>query len=161
MFSYPDAQRYRVGANYQQLPCNKPLAQVYSPYQRDGAGTINGNYGADPDYVRSDFRKMAFRPDSATKGHEEWNGRMQAYTTVVTGKDFVQSRELWHIICKEKGGKEQFLENITPMLSQAVPELREKAIGELYMETFAVVLLPHTDNIKLCSHESTKVSRIL
>ena len=50
MFSYPDAARYRVGPNYQQLPCNKARSPVYSPYQRDGPSTINGNYGGDPDY---------------------------------------------------------------------------------------------------------------
>lgn len=49
MFSYPDAARYRVGPNYQQIPCNK-AKYVYSPYQRDGPGCINGNYGSDPDY---------------------------------------------------------------------------------------------------------------
>jgi catalase len=49
MFSYPDAARYRIGPNYQQLPCNRAL-HVYSPYQRDGPMRIDGNYGADPDY---------------------------------------------------------------------------------------------------------------
>jgi catalase len=70
MFSYPDAARHHVGTNYQQLPCNKSLSQVYSPYQRDGTSTINNNYGGDPDYVRSDFRKMEFRPHGAAKGHK-------------------------------------------------------------------------------------------
>jgi catalase len=51
MFSYPDAARYRVGPNYQQLPCNRAL-NVYSPYQRDGPMRIDGNYGSDPDYGR-------------------------------------------------------------------------------------------------------------
>lgn len=60
MFSYPDAARYRVGPNYNQLPPNRPLSTVYSPYNRDGPGTINGNYGGDPDYVRSEFRPMKF-----------------------------------------------------------------------------------------------------
>ena len=131
MFSYPDAARYRLGANYQQLPPNKPLSQVYSPYQRDGVGTINGNYGADPDYVRSGFRKMNFRPHTAPYGNEAWNGKMQSYATTVTDKDFEQSRELWHIICNEEGGKKQFLDNITPTLADVVPELCQKAIGEL------------------------------
>lgn len=49
MFSYPDAARYRVGPNYQQLPCNRPL-EAYSPYQRDGPMRVDGNYGSDPDY---------------------------------------------------------------------------------------------------------------
>jgi len=130
MFSYPDAARYRLGVNYQQLPCNKPLSAVYSPYQRDGVGTINGNYGPE-------FRKMAFRSDGEPKGHEAWSGKLQSYATVVTDKDFEQSRELWHIICKEEGGKKQFLDNITPSLSQVVPELCEKAIGKLIVELFA------------------------
>jgi catalase len=54
MFSYPDAARYRVGANYQQLPCNK-AKYVYSPYQRDGPMRLDGNYGSDPDYGTSPF----------------------------------------------------------------------------------------------------------
>jgi catalase len=35
LFSYPDAQRYRIGTNYQQLPVNEPLADVHS-YNKDG-----------------------------------------------------------------------------------------------------------------------------
>jgi catalase len=49
MFSYPDAARYRVGPNYQQLPCNR-AKYVYSPYQRDGPMRYDGNYGGEPDY---------------------------------------------------------------------------------------------------------------
>lgn len=79
MFSYPDSQRYRLGPNYQQLPCNAPLSSVYSPYQRDGPGTINGNYGADPDYVRSSFRTVGKGPTDIK--HDEWVGRIQAYTS--------------------------------------------------------------------------------
>src|SRR5258708_1824268 len=26
MFAYPDAARYRLGVNYQQLPCNRPVS---------------------------------------------------------------------------------------------------------------------------------------
>jgi catalase len=51
MFSYPDAARYRVGPNWQQLPCNR-AKYVYSPYNRDGPMRYDGNYGADPDYGR-------------------------------------------------------------------------------------------------------------
>jgi catalase len=49
MFSYPDAARYRIGPNYQQLPPNAPK-KAYSPYQRDGPMRFDGNYGSDPDY---------------------------------------------------------------------------------------------------------------
>jgi catalase len=36
MFSYPDAHRYRIGANYQQLPINRPRVVVRN-YNQDGA----------------------------------------------------------------------------------------------------------------------------
>jgi catalase len=36
MFSYPDAHRYRIGANYNQLPVNAPVAALHS-YSKDGA----------------------------------------------------------------------------------------------------------------------------
>lgn len=36
LFAYPDAQRYRVGANYQLLPVNRPHNAVNN-YQRDGS----------------------------------------------------------------------------------------------------------------------------
>ncbi|KGX93980.1 catalase [Pontibacillus halophilus JSM 076056 = DSM 19796] len=40
LFSYPDTQRYRLGANYTQLPVNCPFAQV-SNNQRDGSMQFN------------------------------------------------------------------------------------------------------------------------
>lgn len=36
LFSYPDAHRHRIGANYRQLPVNAPVAPVHS-YSKDGA----------------------------------------------------------------------------------------------------------------------------
>ncbi|MFP3468379.1 catalase, partial [Leifsonia sp. SIMBA_070] len=37
VFSYPGAQRYRVGTNYNELPVNRPVAPVHN-YAQDGAG---------------------------------------------------------------------------------------------------------------------------
>ena len=36
LFSYSDAHRHRIGANYQQLPVNAPIADVHT-YSKDGA----------------------------------------------------------------------------------------------------------------------------
>lgn len=46
LFSYPDTQRYRLGANYLQIPVNCPYAPVRNN-QRDGAMTMTAN----PSYV--------------------------------------------------------------------------------------------------------------
>ena len=40
LFSYPDAQRYRLGTNYQQLPVNAPVVPVAN-FQRDGTTAFN------------------------------------------------------------------------------------------------------------------------
>lgn len=40
LFSYSDTQRYRIGANYLQLPINCPFAKVHN-YQRDGHMAFN------------------------------------------------------------------------------------------------------------------------
>lgn len=126
MFSYPDAARYRLGVNYQQLPCNAPISPVYSPYQRDGSGTINGNYGADPDYVRSSFRPIAHGPKDTV--HDEWVGRITAYASEVTDDDFVQARDLWNLFGQEKGQQEDLIRNLTGHLQKAVPQVQAETV---------------------------------
>jgi hypothetical protein len=49
-FAYPDAQRYRIDANYQALPVNRPKNGAKN-YQRDGALRFDGNFGS-KEYVR-------------------------------------------------------------------------------------------------------------
>ncbi|KAI5460161.1 catalase [Mariannaea sp. PMI_226] len=121
MFSYPDAHRYRVGPNYFQLPPNRPQNPVYAPYIRDGPGTMNGNYDGDPDYVFSGLRPVEMSKRVQVPTHERWSGSVTAFATSVTDKDFEQPRKLWQIICKEKDGEKQFLDNITPTLED-IPE---------------------------------------
>lgn len=47
LFSYGDAQRYRLGVNHHQIPVNAPKNPVNS-YHRDGAMRVDGNQGATP-----------------------------------------------------------------------------------------------------------------
>ncbi|MFW6232427.1 MAG: catalase [Bacteroidota bacterium] len=49
ILSYPDAHRYRLGANYEQIPVNRPVCPVHN-YQRDGFMTVSGNQGSNPNY---------------------------------------------------------------------------------------------------------------
>lgn len=125
MFSYPDAARYRVGPNYQQLPCNRALSRVYCPFQRDGPMTVNGNYGADSDYVRSSFKTAKLGPPDVK--HGEWIGRVTQYTSEVADKDFEQPRVLWGIF-KETGEDKRFVENIAAHLGKALPEVQERTV---------------------------------
>jgi catalase len=50
LFSYPDTQRHRLGANYAQIPVNAPRNGAIRNHQRDGAMRIDGNGGAAANY---------------------------------------------------------------------------------------------------------------
>lgn len=144
MFSYPDAARYRVGPNYQQLPCNK-AKYVYSPYQRDGPMRIDGNYGGDPDYgmcprntaensiclmillVRSTFRPVQENPPDSL-AHIEWvNSKVEVYTSPVEEDDFEQARDLWDIFLKQ-GADQSFIDDLCAHLNKALPQVQKETV---------------------------------
>jgi catalase len=54
IFAYPDAHRYRLGANYEQIPVNRPVSEVNN-HQRDGSMRIDGNGGDSPNYFPNSF----------------------------------------------------------------------------------------------------------
>ncbi|MBQ8337118.1 MAG: catalase [Bacteroidaceae bacterium] len=49
LFSYGDAQRYRLGVNHDQIPVNKARCPVHS-FHRDGLMRVDGNNGATKGY---------------------------------------------------------------------------------------------------------------
>ncbi|NLY13860.1 MAG: catalase [Gammaproteobacteria bacterium] len=57
LFSYGDAQRYRLGVNHYQIPVNTPRCP-YHNYHRDGAMRVDGNQGS----------RLHYEPNS----HGEW-----------------------------------------------------------------------------------------
>jgi len=54
IFAYPDAHRYRLGANYEQIPVNRPICPV-NHHQRDGFMNVDGNGGDSPNYFPNSF----------------------------------------------------------------------------------------------------------
>ncbi|MFD9456045.1 catalase [Streptomyces sp. NPDC059985] len=60
LFSYPDAHRYRIGANYTQLPPNRPRSPV-SSYAKDGAMRYDASAAARP-YAPNSYGGPAAEP---------------------------------------------------------------------------------------------------
>lgn len=54
LLSYPDAHRYRLGVNYEQIPVNKCPYAIHN-YQRDGFMRVDGNGGSAPNYYPNSF----------------------------------------------------------------------------------------------------------
>ncbi|MBC7487628.1 MAG: catalase [Cytophagaceae bacterium] len=54
LLSYPDAHRYRLGANYEQIPVNK-CPYMTNNYERDGLMRVDGNGEDAPNYFPNSF----------------------------------------------------------------------------------------------------------
>ena len=61
LINYADAQRYRLGTNYQQIPVNAARCPVHSNH-RDGIGRVDGNYGSTPHYEPNSFHQWQQQP---------------------------------------------------------------------------------------------------
>ncbi len=61
LFNYADAQRYRLGVNYHQIPVNAARCPVNSNH-RDGYGRMDGNYGGLPHYEPNSFNQWQEQP---------------------------------------------------------------------------------------------------
>ncbi|HTD02488.1 catalase [Undibacterium sp.] len=64
LFSYGDAQRYRLGVNHHQIPVNAPKCP-FNSYHRDGAMRVDGNYGGTLGYEPNSYGKWQEQPDYA------------------------------------------------------------------------------------------------
>jgi catalase len=121
VFAYADAQRARIGTNYQQLPVNKPIVPVKS-YTFDGNMTFEHS-GDAPVYAPNSFG----RPWSDETGpvHDGWeaDGELvrSAYALHAEDDDFGQAHTLVNEVYDE-AGRERFVQNVAGHILGGVKE---------------------------------------
>ena len=80
LFSYGDAQRYRLGVNHHLIPVNRARCPVHG-YHRDGAMRVDDNYGATLGYEPNSYGEWQEQPDfrepplSLEGAADHWNHR--------------------------------------------------------------------------------------
>jgi catalase len=62
LFSYGDAQRYRLGVNHASIPVNAPKCPFHS-YHRDGQMRVDGNQGGATPYEPNSYQEWVEQPD--------------------------------------------------------------------------------------------------
>jgi catalase len=62
LFSYGDAQRYRLGVNHYQIPVNTPKCPFHA-FHRDGAMRVDGNHGGTLHYEPNSYGEWQEQPD--------------------------------------------------------------------------------------------------
>jgi len=117
-FAYPDAQRYRVGTNYETLPINRPLNEV-NTYHKDGPMNFE-------DITKK--AELIYEPNSFGGAKEdskylepalEIDGDAARYDRNVDNDHFYQSRDLFHLMDKDQ--QQQLFGNIAAAM-QGVPQ---------------------------------------
>jgi catalase len=130
MFAYPDAQRYRLGVNYTQLPSNRAICPVYAPFERDGMGTITRNYAGDPNYVRSSLGSGIPSQIVSNVRHTEriaLNSVLGQNEVLVDDEDFLQPRKLWRKVFDEPE-RRQWVSNVSETLEGVPGQLKDAVI---------------------------------
>lgn len=101
LFSYGDAQRYRLGVNHHQIPVNAPRCPVHS-YHRDGQMRINSNYGSTIGYEPNSYEEWQEQPEYKDPAlaigdlADHWNFRED------DDEYYTQPRKLFQLMSKEQ-----------------------------------------------------------
>jgi len=125
LFSYGDAQRYRLGVNHGQIPVNAPRCPFHS-YHRDGAMRVDGNQGGTLGYEPNDEGHWQEQPDfrepplSIEGAADHWNHR-------VDDDYYSQPRALFRLITPAQ--RQVLFENTARSIGGAPRAIQLRHIG--------------------------------
>lgn len=128
MFAYPDAQRYRLGANHLQLPVNCPFRVRVANYQRDGPQTFTDNQNGAPNYFPNSFCgpvESAWARKLEPSYHV--SGDVRPYSYGDTEDNFTQPGRLWRDVFNE-GERNRLIVNLAAEIRRTYPFIQERAV---------------------------------
>ncbi len=116
LFAYPDAQRYRLGVNFQSLPVSRPL-NVVTAYHRDGGMRFDGNGGRNDNYEPNGISGPA-QNESFAEPPLRIQGDALRYDAHRENDDFTQAGKLYRILTAAE--RERLIDNLAAAM-QGVP----------------------------------------
>ena len=125
LFSYGDAQRYRLGVNHHQIPVNAPRCP-FNSYHRDGAMRVDGNKGATIGYEPNSKGEWQEQPDFsepplAIEGAaDHWDHRDD-------DDYYTQPGNLFRLLTREK--QQLLFENTATSVGGASKEIQQRHIN--------------------------------
>lgn len=128
LLSYPDAHRYRLGANYEQIPVNRCPFMVNN-YQRDGQMRIDGNGGSNPNYFPNSFDNIVADQSYKEPAWDLDNNRADWYDRNAEGENdhYTQPGNLFRLMDDE--AKKNTISNIVGAMSGIEGPLRDKIVN--------------------------------
>jgi catalase len=129
LFSYGDAQRYRLGINHYQIPVNKPRAEAHS-FHRDGAMRLDGNYGGTIGYDPNSKGEWEEQPDFKEPPYPV-EGDADRYDFYADDDDhYSQPRALFNLMSPEQ--KQVLYENTARNMGDSSKEVKIRHIVNCY-----------------------------
>ncbi|MDN2714208.1 catalase [Janthinobacterium sp. SUN120] len=125
LFSYGDAQRYRLGVNHSHIPVNAPKCPFHS-YHRDGQMRVDGNQGGTLGYEPNSEQEWAEQPDfrepplSIEGAADHWNHR-------VDEDYYSQPRALFRLMTAAQ--QQALFDNTARAISGASEQVKQRHIG--------------------------------
>ncbi|KAB8052470.1 catalase [Janthinobacterium rivuli] len=125
LFSYGDAQRYRLGVNHSHIPVNAPKCPFHS-YHRDGQMRVDGNQGGTLGYEPNSEQEWAEQPDfrepplSIEGAADHWNHR-------VDEDYYSQPRALFRLMTPAQ--QQALFDNTARAISGASEQVKQRHIG--------------------------------
>ena len=125
LFSYGDAQRYRLGVNHHLIPVNQARCPFHS-YHRDGAMRVDGNHGGMTSYEPNSYGAWQEQPSFA-EPPLKINGDADAWKYDCDDKDyFEQPGKLFRVMTPEQ--QQVLFENTARAMGDAPEEIKIRHI---------------------------------
>lgn len=126
LFSYGDAQRYRLGVNHHLIPVNRARCPVHG-YHRDGAMRVDDNYGGTIAYEPNSYGEWQEQPDfrepplSLEGAADHWSHRKD------NDDYYSQPHALFRLMSPEQ--QKVLFENTARAMGDAPKEIKVRHIG--------------------------------
>ncbi|MDR0866524.1 MAG: catalase [Candidatus Symbiothrix sp.] len=128
LFAYTDAQRYRLGVNFDSLPINTPHCPVHN-YHRDGHMRFDGNGGGSANYEPNSFHGPV---EDKTKNDPPLTleGDAFNYDARVDKDYYTQPGLLYRLVPEEE--KVRIASNVATAMDGAPEDIQVRAIARFY-----------------------------
>ena len=126
IFAYADAHRYRLGANFESLPINRPRAAEVNNYQRDASMRFDDNSGTAVNYEPNSFggpkADAAFKePPLKISGDADKYDQKRG-----VDDDYIQPGNLYRLMPPDE--QKRLVENIAGTLKNVPKKIQDKMI---------------------------------
>ncbi|WP_445337385.1 catalase [Clavibacter sp. CFBP 8614] len=133
-FSYSDAQRYRVGPNYLQLPVNAPQHAKVATNQRDGQMTFHQDHGGQSPHINYEPSIDGGLREGQHPTHDEQGPEITGRLTrkrIPRTDDYTQAGQRYLLM--EQWERDDLVANFVELIGQGSRGVQERMVWHLYL----------------------------